>query len=208
MNICFAKITEAENYFSVLPKERQQQLISIKHEMAKRQSIVGEGLVRTMLEKLTGKKKEEIVIIRDGQKKPYLAELPFHFNISHSGEYVMAAISIYPIGIDIEMIGRDIWRVMQRVCRGADFSYIMDGDEAAKMMRMTEIWTRKEALIKCIGTGIIDKRMTSVVKTGETVLWLDGECYCLSSPKAPKGYCCAVCEKMDVKQDIKDITEE
>ncbi|MBO4411189.1 MAG: 4'-phosphopantetheinyl transferase superfamily protein [Lachnospiraceae bacterium] len=49
------------------------------------------------------------------QEKPYLIDLPdFHFNISHSGEYVMLAAADREVGCDIEKIARYDLRVAKR----------------------------------------------------------------------------------------------
>ncbi len=192
MKLCFEKIEEAEKYLAVLPDERKEQIFLKKNEKHIKQSLAGEWLVRTMLEQMTGQNAREFVIIRDRQKKPYLVGMPYYFNISHAGEYVMAAVSSTPVGVDLEQYGRDISQVMQRICTGEDLSYIKDMESGRK----TELWTRKEALVKCLGTGITDKRMKCIVGTGERILQIDGEQYRLSSPAAPEGYCCAVCEKM------------
>ncbi len=45
--------------------------------------------------------------LRYGEKgKPYFRDLPFYFNLSHSGEYVVCALSHREMGADIQVAGR------------------------------------------------------------------------------------------------------
>ena len=74
------------------------------------------------------------------------------FNVSHSHGLVMLAVSKhYPIGIDIELI-RDLNENL--------ISYVTSDEERSLVsdnISFFEIWTSKESLLKCDGTGINSK---------------------------------------------------
>jgi len=90
-------------------------------------------------------------------KKPYLASHPsLYFNISHSENFAVIAVSLNKIGIDIEFIPEDF-----------DFTHLLPdiftGDEiltiqnaADKKHAFYTSWTRKEAFVKALGKGIDD----------------------------------------------------
>ena len=71
------------------------------------------------------------------------------FNISHSGGVIALATSKeYPIGLDIEVI-RDYKDDLAKYISNEDeIKYINDNKS------FFEIWTSKEALMKCLGSGL------------------------------------------------------
>ncbi len=74
------------------------------------------------------------------------------FNLSHSGNYVLFALSDSPVGCDIEKLHNiDTTRIAQRVfCRDELDELEKTNNQAEKFF---ELWTRKESLLKCIGEG-------------------------------------------------------
>lgn len=79
--------------------------------------------------------------------KPYYPNGPF-FNISHSGKYIVMAVSDKEIGVDIE---ENIEKDMSSLIR------IFNEAEAKMLREHTDfyyLWCAKESLSKCIGTGI------------------------------------------------------
>ena len=81
--------------------------------------------------------------------KPYLADGPY-FNLSHSGEYVLLGISkTREIGVDIE-------RINPSKIDGIRFVLNEEEKRIADEETLFRIWTNKESLTKCKGTGIQD----------------------------------------------------
>ena len=85
---------------------------------------------------------------------PYLPELPdTKVSVSHCRKAVAAAVSKgKDIGIDIENRRNIGTGLMQRVCTSAELARIeaaIDPD-----MAFLQLWTRKEAVLKCRRTGI------------------------------------------------------
>jgi len=84
--------------------------------------------------------------------------LPAHFNVSHSGNYTVVAISNRPIGVDIEII-RDFSAILAKKLFNEDeLKYISGTGPSRKKSLMQQsfyqIWTAKEAYLKYLGTGI------------------------------------------------------
>lgn len=82
--------------------------------------------------------------------KPYLPEI--HFNISHSGDYVVIAISKKNVGIDVELI-KDHFdhELLAEVCFTSNERKLITNLED-----FYTFWTRKEAILKASGEGLID----------------------------------------------------
>ena len=67
-----------------------------------------------------------------------------YFNVSHSGEYVVLALAPAEIGVDVE----------KREGKNADiFSAIATEEERGEDFYF--VWTQKESLLKCVGSGIV-----------------------------------------------------
>ncbi len=111
--------------------------------------------------------------------KPFYKGL--EFNISHSGNYLLIAISSTPIGIDLEITRENF-----------DFEFLMDSafsaEEVAYINREADrktfflgLWTRKESLLKATGEGIIeDLKSISVLND---CVYRNGKNYILNSFK-------------------------
>ena len=81
-----------------------------------------------------------------------------HFSISHTKTALAVAIDHSPIGIDIESLAS-----ASRIADQHFLSRTMSPDEQSAIaaapnpcLAFTELWTRKEALVKARGTGLTD----------------------------------------------------
>lgn len=62
-------------------------------------------LVRQVIHDMYDLPFDQIVFETEGNGKPVVRHIPsFHFNLSHSGDWVVCAIDDAPVGIDIEEI--------------------------------------------------------------------------------------------------------
>ncbi len=81
--------------------------------------------------------------------KPYLENGPY-FNLSHSGEYVVLAVSkSRDVGVDIE-------RIDESKVEAIKFSSNEEENKVNDLETLFRIWSNKESLIKCLDTGIKD----------------------------------------------------
>lgn len=88
--------------------------------------------------------------------KPCIPARPgFHFNLSHSGRWVVLAWADEEIGVDVEEIPRDAEKaaLARRYFTADEQSFVFaSADGIAR--RFTEIWTKKESYLKYLGTGL------------------------------------------------------
>jgi 4'-phosphopantetheinyl transferase len=84
------------------------------------------------------------------------ALVPLHFNVSHSGERALVAISGAPIGIDLQSSEHviDIDGLIDLVGHSEEKRALaaLPRDEA--MSAFYRLWTRKEAYCKAVGSGL------------------------------------------------------
>jgi 4'-phosphopantetheinyl transferase len=90
-------------------------------------------------------------------KKPYLSSHPWLcFNISHSENFAVIAISLKKVGVDIENISKD-FTFTNLLPDIFDNNEVLAIQKAAnKKHAFYKSWTRKEALVKALGKGIDD----------------------------------------------------
>lgn len=123
--------------------------------------IISHGFLRNILCDYIPFSAKEILFKTNPFGKPGIIDVQnineVKFNISHSGDYCLIAITRYnEIGVDIEKI-RDIKEYMklaERFFSSYENSIIKDIEEAKKLHCFYTIWTQKEALIKASGEGL------------------------------------------------------
>jgi phosphopantetheine--protein transferase-like protein len=114
-------------------------------------------MLRMILSKKLNMNPHEISYLFGTHGKPGLKGDPLFFSISHTRNSFSFAISDnYYIGLDVEEINRDInfETIIRRFFSGNEGEYILNSKGNSRD-RFFLLWTRKEALLKAIGTGII-----------------------------------------------------
>ncbi len=91
--------------------------------------------------------KGEVALSENG--KPYLRDNELHFNLSHSGELAICAISENPVGVDIEKIREVDLKLTEKV---------FGKKEKMSLEDFFKMWTRKESFLKCLGEGFKSKK--------------------------------------------------
>ena len=82
-------------------------------------------------------------------EKPYKDNGIF-FSVSHSEDYIVIAVSDSNIGIDIEKVRTMNNKVIKYVLSDKEYSHFNDIDDFFNM------WTIKESVSKCLGTGLLN----------------------------------------------------
>ena len=87
--------------------------------------------------------------------KPFLKHHPdIHFNLSHCKKGLAVAVDFSPIGIDIESFRKDNIALVRKTMNPAEAEWIRSSSDPVETF--TQYWTKKEAVVKLRGTGIID----------------------------------------------------
>lgn len=143
------KIAECLSWF---PQERVDNILKINHIQGRREKVAAyELLVEMMREE--GCLKQLPVFHYDEDGKPRLSNYPdLHFNISHCKKAVAVALHDAEVGIDVECRRAVSQALMERVCNAEELSLIRSSADAE--LEFIRLWTRKEALLKCMGVGI------------------------------------------------------
>lgn len=110
----------------------------------------------------------KLTIAIDSNKKPYLPSFPkLFFNVSHTATYALIAISEVLVGIDIEKIDRefDYSEAARTVFNNKDVAKMIQAED--QKQTFFTYWTRKEAIVKAIGTGITKNFREIPARDGE-----------------------------------------
>ena len=117
---------------------QKEKALRYKNEIDQVRSLVSSNLVNSL-------SNEPILFTKMG--KPYYENGPF-FNISHSGNYIVMAVSNKEVGVDIEEnIAKDMSPLL-RIFNEAEAKVIKEHSD------FYYLWCAKESLIKCTGSTI------------------------------------------------------
>jgi len=89
--------------------------------------------------------------------KPELAGHRLQFNLSHSGDQGLIAISSHTVGIDLEQIkpaGDDLPGMIDMVCNTDEKNGLLSLNDADRLAAFYRLWSRKEAYCKMRGAGL------------------------------------------------------
>jgi 4'-phosphopantetheinyl transferase len=95
-------VTEYERCFSLMSDDRKASVQSYRNEYDKKRTVLGEHLARKAISEFLGIEYSEIRFGRDEKGRPFAIGLDVDFNISHSNELVVCAVSNERIGVDVE----------------------------------------------------------------------------------------------------------
>lgn len=152
----FSDLSLAES-FSALSEDEVLRCHSFQIEKARREFILSRGFLRQTLAPFLNLSPQRIPIFSGIYGKPFLKE-PYQwlsFNLSHSGNRVVVAISKdRALGIDIEKIQfhQDL-SIAHEVFSVAELEELNNLKDSQKTLAFFKGWTQKEAFIKALGLG-------------------------------------------------------
>lgn len=157
-NIHLPEYVHLINYLSsFLEAFEKEKALKFYKEKDKNRFIICRSLLKHALAYHTQSQINEISIERLPNKKPYVPKYPnLFFNLSHSGDYAVLAISNAPIGIDIEYMDLNyaFQETLSYIFNKEEIYFIDNSDN--RIRAFYSLWTRKEAFAKALGKGIDD----------------------------------------------------
>ena len=171
-NILDLSDEEYQNFYSLMDDMRKQKVDILANEKNKKQTVAGEMLAKKTISNYLNISYDSIKIIEAENGKPFAENLDIHFNISHSDNIVVCAISETEIGIDIEKLRPINLKVAKRFCSCEELNYIFGFSPCDKdfcftenteiLTRFFEIYTKKESVVKYNGNGISDLKNAKI----------------------------------------------
>lgn len=126
----------------------------------RRRFVIARGCLRKLVSAYLQSDAKEVVFAYSGEGKPSVDvqnQTDLRFNLSHSGEIAAFAFaSGRNLGIDIELMRRDVDvdEIPKRFfsCAEQDVLKTLQGED--KFQGFFNCWTRKEAYVKAVGSGL------------------------------------------------------
>jgi 4'-phosphopantetheinyl transferase len=118
------------------------------------------------------------------------ATQPLHFSLSHSAGIVLIGIASAPIGVDVEALAsEEASSEVSALLHPAERSEIFSAVPAMRSEVFARLWTRKEAYLKGLGTGIAHDLASDYLGTERRAAAPPG--WTVVSLSAPQGYAAA-----------------
>lgn len=146
--------------YETLSRDEQQRAHSFRFAEHKNDYVVARGLLRAILARYVGTPAPAIRFRYGPQGKPYLEGLEncgLQFNLSHSEHCAVYAVALdCEIGVDVERMKKfpDMDAVARRFFSQAEVADLRQVSSELYIEAFYNCWTRKEAYIKAVGSGL------------------------------------------------------
>jgi 4'-phosphopantetheinyl transferase len=138
------------------------------------------AFLRIVLGKYLGVGAEEVRFTPGPHGKPELDQdwlaSPLQFNLAHSEELAIVGVSpASPVGVDIERVhGLSDLEALVRRCLTPEEAKLLDGLEHHQRSKgFLRLWSRKEALLKGLGLGLVGDLSQIAVWDADAPSWVE-----------------------------------
>ncbi len=115
-----------------------------------RRRCLGAGILLARILPLHGEDPEKVTCSPEG--KPMAENV--HFNLSHSGDFVICAVGEKAVGCDIERIGQEPKGVAERFFHPNEAKHLQRLRAREREEMFFRFWTWKESYVKMTGEGL------------------------------------------------------
>jgi 4'-phosphopantetheinyl transferase len=165
---------------SVLSRDEAERAQRFYFSRDRRRFVLARGILRMLLARYLGRPAEAILFHYGTNGKPALAEsphaVPLHFNVSHSESLALLAFTrIGEVGVDLERIRAlpDRDPIAEMCFSPEENARLHQGAPALRNENFFQAWTRQEAALKALGTGLGGVRMPALAESGLSLFPLD-----------------------------------
>jgi 4'-phosphopantetheinyl transferase len=186
----------------LLSPRKRQRVESLVHRVDVERTLMGERLIRDIVKQELGLEGAAVRIETNAYGKPFLVGYPgFHFNLSHSGRWVVCAVGGSPVGIDVERIGEADHQTAAYFFSAEEQEDLSAKPVPDRRSRFYHIWALKESFLKCTGKGFFIDPVSFTIKIEDDGIRLrtpsaatDAR-YCFKVFDLDRGYALAGCSE-------------
>lgn len=145
------------DYLPLLSHVEKARALAFSRPELRRKYINMRGILRTTLASYLDDKPENIIIETNQYGKPFLSKEKLYFNLSHTAnKFVFAVSSSKDIGIDLEDYRdrKNLAGLVKKCFSVEEQHYWFSLPEPQKISMFYRFWVRKEAFVKAVGRGI------------------------------------------------------
>lgn len=201
-----------EELLSYISVDEQEKIKRFRRYEDAIRGLTSKMLLRFIIVSLLGEQNKNIHFDKNDYGKPFLVGTnDFHFNLSHSGDWVVCVVDNLPVGIDVEKIHDVDLNLSKRFFSEDEHQYLLTVESKRRREAFFDLWTLKESYIKADGRGLsIPLNSFSFSFEGGNIKFKTsnnfGECY-FKRYEIDASYKLAVCsKKSEFPEGIIDIT--
>lgn len=165
--------TEVRHLLPLVSAQRREQALRFKHLFGQYACLKSYEMLKQCVEEAISDVSEETefkhrlqewngLFVYNEHGKPFMQDAhtgkaieAVDFSISHCKEGIAVALDNHPIGVDIESFRQYTESLLQKTMNEQEILLIKNAiDPSVEFIRL---WTQKEALLKMLGTGIVDE---------------------------------------------------
>jgi 4'-phosphopantetheinyl transferase len=148
-----------ERFRGMLSDDERSRAEAFRFPDLRRKFTLARGVLRVLAGRYTGVPPEAVTFQYNAAGKPELwpRDSGLSFNLSHSGGLAAYAFAMASeVGIDVEQVRPipDLESIAARHFSAPECSELFAADPASRCEIFYRIWTRKEAYVKAIGSGL------------------------------------------------------
>ena len=145
----------------LVSEQRREQALQYKHAFGQYACLKSYLMLQDLLREHYGIE-GDLVFSYNEHGKPMLKEVSnIHFSISHCKEAIAVAVADRPVGIDVETLRMPSEALAEKVMDEGEKLRFDISDTPEDFF--TAIWTAKEAVMKCRGTGIVMEELPEIL---------------------------------------------
>lgn len=147
----------------------QRKILRYRFWQDRQRSLFGHLLARYTIMQSYSLKNDAIAIAENVYGKPYVVgHEEIHYNVSHSGNWVVCAVNTSAIGIDVQEMKEIKLTIAERFFSEEENAYLASLTREEQKQEFCTIWSLKEAYVKAIGMGLFQPlNEFSIIKKAE-----------------------------------------
>lgn len=206
-NISLLNDSDIDDLLSKVSQYRNNRIKNYKNNSDKKLSLCSELLLKKAFKDL--KINSNYNYRFNDYGKPYLDDTNIFFNISHSGDYAICALSDKEIGIDIQQIRKTTSNITEKCFSDDETKYINSFENDDKLEAFYRIWTLKESFIKNIGVGLALPLKDFSINIGNEITikqTVNNNIYYFEELNIDSNYKCSLCNINNNSAIIKNVS--
>jgi 4'-phosphopantetheinyl transferase len=148
-----------DEFISILSCEERRRAARFRFEMDRNRFVVWHGILRTILAYYLNNEPDQLKFSYGAYGKPYVPHRSYEiqFSLAHSRELALYAFARKRnVGVDVEYIRElpDVEQMAATYLTEQENEVFKSLPKGRRSKAFFELWTRKEAYLKAIGTGL------------------------------------------------------
>ena len=183
-----------EKLYNAASRERKAKADSLHFTEDKCRCIAAGALLRHAL---NDQGIYDFQVMTEENGKPYIQGLPVHFSLSHSGSFVLCALSDKPVGCDIQWTQKVNTQLARRYFAPREAALLENLPPEQARELFCRLWVLKESLGKALGCGLSESILGREFDFSAAAPALQSEPELCFREYSLPGYRCAVCAQKD-----------